>query len=85
MKADHKNRRTRRNVDALHAATEREFTRANAAKYGQQPWGQFYHYVVMALAEHVTKPQMDVAIAKALRDTEAQETGCRNQREERPA
>lgn len=76
QKANRKYERGRRNIQSLHAASDREFTSANDAKYGSMPWGQFYHYVAMELAPHATRQQMEDAITKALDNTAAQEAGC---------
>ena len=70
-----KDQRGRKNIDAMHAAADRELS--DGAKYGRSPWGPFYHYMAMELAPHATKKQMTTAIEKALRFTEAQEAGIR--------
>ena len=66
--------RGRQNIDTLHAASK---DLDDGAKYGNAPWGAFYHYVAMELAPHATKKQMEEAIANALRSTEHQEASIR--------
>ena len=73
----------RRNIDTIHAASDREFVDSNEFKYGTAPWGQFYHYLALELAKVATAEQTKAAIDAALHCTEHQETGLRNDREKR--